>query len=80
MRRTEGRRILYHGFPMNRVQWDEAAAHIIAMHLRKSTGAKSIRLYRIRPTDRHAACERESGYVTHMNRFERPVPMAVTYQ
>jgi len=33
------------GFP-----WDEADPHMTALHLRKSTDAKSIRLYRIRPT------------------------------
>ena len=69
-----------HGHSKTGFLWDEADPHMTALHLRKSTGAKSIRLYRIRPTDRHEACERESGYATNINRFEKPLPLAVTHQ
>jgi hypothetical protein len=38
-----------HGHSKTGFLWDEADPHMTALHLRKSTGAKSIRLYRIRP-------------------------------
>ena len=59
---------------VNRVRWDEANPHMTRLHLRKSDNTKSIRLYLVRPTDRRAACERESGYVTNTNRIEKLVP------
>jgi len=40
--------ILWHGHPANRVRWDEAKPHMTALHLRKSTGAMSIRPQQVR--------------------------------
>ena len=71
---------MYHGYPVSRVRWDEAKPHMIALHLRKSTGAMSIRPHRVRSTDRHAACECESGYVTNIDLVERPVHLAVNHR
>jgi hypothetical protein len=39
-----------HGHSKTGFLWDEADPHMTTLHLRNSTGAKSIRLYRIRPT------------------------------
>jgi len=61
MRRTGAGMILCHGFPANRVRWDEAKPHMTALYLRKSTGAMSIRPH----LAQHAACAVESGYVTN---------------
>ena len=50
-----------HGYPAAAVRWDEAKPHMTALHLRKSTGAMSIRPH----LAQHAACAVESGYVTN---------------
>jgi|CXWL01.1.fsa_nt_gi hypothetical protein len=71
---ADGGIILRHADPMNRVRWDEVNQHKNTLHLRKSNNTKSIRLYPVRPADLHAACERESGYVTNTNRIETLVP------
>jgi hypothetical protein len=44
-----------------RGKWHEAKPHMTALHLRKSTGAMSIRPHLVQ----HAACAVESGYVTN---------------
>jgi hypothetical protein len=51
---------------MNRVRWDEANAHIIALHLRKRADAMSNKPHRSWYNERHAACECESSCVTNI--------------
>jgi hypothetical protein len=75
MRRTGGGMILCHGFSANRVRWDEAKPHMTALHLRKSTGAMSIRSH----LAQHAACALESGYVTNIDLVSKHAPWAVNH-
>jgi len=64
--------ILRHGHPANRVRWDEANPHMIVLHLRNSTGAKSIRPH----LAQHATCAVESDCVTNITRpFGSKSPM-----
>src|SRR6266849_696275 len=62
MCKTVGGMILWHGQSANRVRWDEAKPHMTALHLRKSTGAMSIRpqLVRIIHECRREAFETEA--------------------
>ena len=75
MRRTGGGMILCHGFPANRVRWDEVKPHMTALHLRKSTVAKSIRPH----LAQHAACAVESGYVTNIDLVTKHAPWTVNH-
>ena len=55
--------------------WHEVKPHMIALHLRKSTGAMSIRPHLVQ----HAACAVESGYVTNIDLFNKHAPWAVKH-
>jgi len=56
-------------------KWHEAKPRMIALHLRKSTGAMSIRQH----LAQHAACAVESGYVTNIDRVNKHAPWAVKH-
>ena len=58
-----------------RGKWHDVKPHIIALHLRKSTGAMSIRPHMVQ----HAACAAESGYVTNIDLVNKHAPWAVKH-
>jgi len=56
-------------------KWHEAKPRMIALHLRKSTGAMSIRPHMAH----HAACAVESGYVTNIDLVNKHAPWAAKH-
>jgi hypothetical protein len=55
--------------------WHEVKPHMIALHIRKSTGAMSIRSHMVP----HAACAVESGYVTNIDLVNKHAPWVVKH-
>lgn len=55
--------------------WHEVKPHMIALHLRKSTGAMSIRPHMVP----HTACAVESSYVTNIDLVSKHVPLGVKH-
>ena len=75
MCRTGRGMILLHGHPVISIRCEEAKPRMIALHLKKSTGAMSIRPY----LAQHAACAVESGYVRNIDLVNKHAPWAVKH-